>query len=1045
MANREQSAEDIFGVALGLPPQDRSAYLDSVCQGSPELRLQVERLLLEDHRLGSFLAEPAFAPAESPQGVSIASSIIGGLTAGTTLGRYTIIEPLGAGGMGVVYRASDDKLERSVAIKLLAPGLVTGEDARRRFHKEARALAKLNHAHVAAVFDVGQESGVDYIVMECVPGQSLAARLKQGPLSLKDATSVVLQIAQALEEAHEHGVVHRDLKPGNVMITPKGQVKVLDFGLAKLLAAHPSEADLTLSLETRGINGTPLYMSPEQANGETLDGRTDLWSLGVIYYEALTGRSPFRANGTMAVLRAVTDSKPVPLGQLCPGLPPAVEQMVGRCLEKDPARRYQIASEIIADASSILATLSSPSLALEKPPRRTYSLVLTSVGITLALAIAAGAWFYHHSSHSRWARDEAPAQVQTLLDNKRPLAASLVLADARKALPADPQLAQMADDNTRPVSITSSPSGATVEVKDYLTPDMPWHSLGVTPLENIRVPDGYFRWRVSKPGMGEMLAAPLTGKKMEFSLAASQKAPSGMVLVGGGVWADSIGFVGWVGPFNLPPYYVDRYEVTNREYQKFVDSRGYENKQFWQEKFIQNGRELSWDEAAANFRDTTGRPGPSTWIAGHYPEGQADLPVSGVSWFEASAYAVFAGKRLPVLAQWFKAGPSDVTRYMLPASNFSGTALAPAGAYQGIGPYGTYDMAGNVREWVANPVDSDSRFILGGSWKSPSYLYFDPEALSPFDRSDTNGFRCVVNAAPLQPEAEMPVHRAMRDFSTFKPVSDSVFHAYELLYAYPEGPLNAQSGGLVKETADWREEKVTFDTGYRGERMSAYVFLPKNVRPPYQAVLFFPSARVLFIDDNHGGKDLGDLKFFDYIVQSGRAVIYPIYQDTYERRVKFSLPGGSQSFELTVDRYKDAARSLDYLATRPDIDNSKLAYLGVSMGSAEGVIVSTLLQDRLKTAVFLDGGYFLQTPPPGGDQADFAPRLKIPVLMVNGRYDFTFPVDKSQDPLFNMLGTPAKDKRHLITETPHDVTEDRPQLVRGVLDWLDHYLGRVNE
>ena len=152
---------------------------------------------------------------------------------------------------------------------------------------------------------------------------------------------------------------------------------------------------------------------------------------------------------------------------------------------------------------------------------------------------------------------------------------------------------------------------------------------------------------------------------------------------------------------------------------------------------------------------------------------------------------------------------------------------------------------------------------------------------------------------------------------------------------------------------------------------------------------------------------------------------------------------GSQKIQLTTDRYQDAARALDYLATRKDVDSGRLAYLGVSMGSAEGVIHATLLQDRLKTAVLLDGGYFLDPPPPGGDQADFAPRMKKPVLMVNGRYDYVFSVKLSQDPLFAMLGTPAKDKEHVVLESSHDVTEQRPQLVKVVLGWLDRYLGRV--
>jgi eukaryotic-like serine/threonine-protein kinase len=199
----------------------------------------------------------------------------------------------------------------------------------------------------------------------------------------------------------------------------------------------------------------------------------------------------------------------------------------------------------------------------------------------------------------------------------------------------------------------------------------------------------------------------------------------------------------------------------------------------------------------------------------------------------------------------------------------------------------------------------------------------------------------------------------------------------------------------------------------------------------------------MFIPDSGNGLKLGDLKFFDYIVQSGRAVMYPIYQNTYERRGKLYLPSGSQSIQLTSEWYQDAARSLEYLATRRDIDNGKLAYLGVSMGSADGVIISTLLQERLKAVVYLDGGYFLDTPPPGGDQADFAPRMKKPVLMVNGRYDFTFPLETAQNPMFNRLGTPESEKRHVVLDTPHDVTQQRPLLVKTVLDWLDKYLGPV--
>jgi eukaryotic-like serine/threonine-protein kinase len=575
-----------------------------------------------------------------------------------------------------------------------------------------------------------------------------------------------------------------------------------------------------------------------------------------------------------------------------------------------------------------------------------------------------------------------------------------------------------------------------------LSPDSAWYPLGVTPLKNIRMPTGYFRWKVLKPGLTEYVAAPITREEMNFSLDSARAGPEGMVWVGANRWIEMIDFVGWVGPYNLPSFYIDRFEVTNRQYQEFVDKGGYQKREYWKQKFLHNGRELSWNEAMALFRDSSGRAGPSTWEAGHYPEGQADYPVSGVSWYEASAYAAFVGKSLPALAQWFEAAPPEVARYTVQESNISRSGVAPIGSFNGLGPYGTYDMAGNVREWTASTTSEDAYFILGGAWKSQTYQYIDPEALSPFDRSSTNGFRCVRNTTPLPPELARPVKTLERDFAKAKPASDEIFRAYQAMYSYDKTPLNAKVEGVVQDSGDWREEKITFDAAYNRERMAAYLFLPKKVNPPFQTVVFFPSARVLNIPSSD---NLGDIKFFDYIVQSGRAVLYPIYQNTYERRVKLVRPGASQAMELTVQRFKDLGRSLDYLQTRADIDQDKLAYLGVSMGSAEGIIYATLLQDRLKAVVFLDGGFFLGQPRPGRDQVDFAPRLKKPVLMVNGRYDFTFSLEKAQNPLFRMLGTPETEKRHIVRETPHDVTEQRAELVKDVLGWLDKYLGRVDQ
>jgi serine/threonine protein kinase/Tol biopolymer transport system component len=362
MKTPDEAAERIFGEALNLPREERSRFLDEACRGTPELRRAVEELLAENDRLSGFLSEAPYAaldPSKATLDRGAAAETKPGaprpLGQGMRLGRYSIVEPLGSGGMGVVYRAHDEKLERTVAIKMLASGVLNGEEAKRHFRREALALAKLNHPRIAAVYDVGEQDGADFIVMELVAGQSLAAKLRAGALPVKEATAIALQVAEALEEAHEQGVIHRDLKPANIMITPKGNAKVLDFGLAKMLAVG---GDATLSVaQTQGLMGTPLYMSPEQALGTSLDARTDLWSLGVVYYECLTRRTPFQANSNLAILNAITVAPYLPLREARADAPALAEQIVGRALEKDPELRYHHARDFATDLRRVLRDL----------------------------------------------------------------------------------------------------------------------------------------------------------------------------------------------------------------------------------------------------------------------------------------------------------------------------------------------------------------------------------------------------------------------------------------------------------------------------------------------------------------------------------------------------------------------------------------------------------------------------------------------------------------------------------------------------------------
>jgi serine/threonine protein kinase/tetratricopeptide (TPR) repeat protein len=265
------------------------------------------------------------------------------LSIGQFFGRYRVLELIGKGGMGLVFRAHDDRLNRDVAVKVLASGALEDEAARKRFEAEAQWLSTLNHPNIAAVYDFGTHDGADFIVMELVEGETVAQQLQTRRFSQSEIVSIAIQVASGLEEAHEHNIVHRDLKPGNVVMTAKGQVKLLDFGLAKKWRVGPQ--DSTALAGKVEVAGTFPYMAPEQLRGHAIDPRSDLWALGVMLYEMCARRLPFQSENLADLVEAIMRQQPQPIHDLRPTVTPAFEELVGRALDKDPARRFQSAAE----------------------------------------------------------------------------------------------------------------------------------------------------------------------------------------------------------------------------------------------------------------------------------------------------------------------------------------------------------------------------------------------------------------------------------------------------------------------------------------------------------------------------------------------------------------------------------------------------------------------------------------------------------------------------------------------------------------------------
>ena len=682
-------------------------------------------------------------------------------------------------------------------------------------------------------------------------------------------------------------------------------------------------------------------------------------------------------------------------------------------------------------------------------PNRARAGVIAT-GLFFAVGIALGAYWLS-GADERWAKNIAlPLIEQSLADNDLEQAYALSL-EIRDRLPDTDLLEPYWNRFTWRVSIPSDPPGATVYRRAYDDPAAPWVRLGETPIQEARVPRRYSLFRFELHGHDNLIRtfggahagthtiSPLSDwdslrflvPPYDVVLEPSAAAPSPFTRVPGNHLALDGDVV------QLADFRIGRHEVTNREFREFVNAGEYKRRDRWEHEFHRDGQVVGWENAMAEFVDSTGRPGPSTWVGGTFPAGEDNYPVGGISWYEAAAYARFAGFELPTLHHWRRAHAAAGFTWQITASNVDKDGPSPVGRFNGIGWTGTEDMLGNIREWCLNAL-GDERVIVGGSWGDLSYAVIDtirlPAALPPFDRSPQNGMRlAATNDSRQVREASRKSIRARELITAPAIASDEAFDVMLRSFDYSGDPLNAK----IEESFvvdGMTAQRISLDSG-DGQRSELLLYLPDHQMSRYPVVVFWPSAAVRWLHsiDQYNLHPR-------FVLGSGRAVAMPIFESIFHRGSGSPgpMPNTMAGRDMQVRQVRELRRIIDYLETRPDMETDSLAYYGLSWGAWVGPL-ALVSEPRLKVAILNQAGFL-----PGFiydiDPVHYLPRVGQPVLQFNGLYDPLFSFQDSAKPFFDLLG--SQSKKHVVEPTGHFA--NHTTVIRETLAWLDEHLGTPN-
>jgi hypothetical protein len=1050
LSNQEMARlGELLDVAITLTPEQRHVWLNSLpVKDQPLVRTLRDALLFEE--------TGATGPLDYPPRIDTGGVEYDGAARrqpGERFGAYELLRPLGSGGMADVWLASrtDGAFERQVALKI--PRLRNRPvEMTARFALECNILAALECPGIARLYDAGVDAGgVPYIAMEYVQGEPLIAWCDSHVLDEAARIQLFLQVLDVVAYAHERQVIHRDLKPSNILVTGHGEIRLLDFGTARLLQSKSAGESLT---RLYGLAMTPEYASPELLHGESIDSRSDIYSLGVVLHELLTGARPAQAT------RNATGETKRPRG--------ALREVVMTALQSCPDGRYPDAASFAA-ALRPFADGRSHDLTWWLKTRRVSVGGLAALGALVGM-MALLTWTLQQRGQERWAREVALPRLQALIAADDYAAAFELAREIDGVTPRDPVLRELEPSFSAKVTLDTAPDGAGVFHRPYAGGEKDWRFIGETPLEGVAVPIGVGLWRIEKEGHDSALLALrnpglqlgnapdadirllVKGVDLTIPLADAATSPDGMVLVPAipalipGVGDD---------PIEVPAFFIDRFEVRNRDFREFVDAGGYTEAGNWRDVPFDEGGE--WRTAAAGFVDQAGQPGPSTWRAGTYPHGTSDHPVTGVSWYEAAAYCRFRGKELPTAYHWYRAAGSIVEFWestssaIVHGSNFGGRELAPVGRFGSIGPHGTYDMAGNAREWLWNK-GSLGRLVAGGAFDEPPYTYMQPGEAPPSDRSATTGIRCVqpAQAGPASEDLRRRIAAAVVTFgaqadedAAVEPVGDAAYAVLAQQLDYPATTIVPRVATSDSSNSAWTVERVTLPTGYDNASFAVQLFLPTDRGSPSGVIFYLPHVGEFIapvtteaFDPAGGGTPL------DFLLKSGWVLAVVAFDGAFERQwsaERMQSMSSAERFRLQLRHWRaELGRTIDYLTTREDIEARTLGWYGISYGAIT-MLPLLAVEKRIGAAVLYSGGAALRSDLPASEQTyNYLPRVTQPVLMLNGRWDIDATPD-SQQRLFELLGSPADQKKHVLFEAGHG-NLPRFQVEKQTLEWFERYL-----